>query len=531
LTKRSFDGQAFGPVSEVDLYYGSADGRNTFVSDLPKVSGMFFDKVHGRLYYTMRGDSRLLWRGFSPQSDVVGPMPFAAPGDVGALDPGSVQGMFLSGDRLYFADGAEGKLWSVGFADGGVVGPKVLVDESMDWRARGAFAWNGTPAPGPNVPPIAVIGSDCTGLTCDFRSADSTDPDGSIVARAWDFGDGATSTAANPKHTYDDEGSYAVKLTVTDNRGGETTSEVEVTVTRPENVVPVAVFSESCSGLVCSFDGSGSSDPDGDGIVGFAWDFGDGGSATGERPGHEFAAAGDYEVSLTVTDGRGGTGSVTRTVTVSDPVASQVAFRDRATYSGNVTTARIRVPASVRAGDGLLLFVSNASGLTPTSVTSGWSLVGQRSLTNLRSQLFVLTATASSAGSEVVVVLPSRAKVDLTMLAYSGTAADAPVGAWAAVTETALTASHVAPALPVGTTSSWVLSYWVDRTSSGAGTWTAPGDAVTRSTLAGTGGGKLSSLAVDYGTAVPQGTWPAKTAVAELASRAAVMWTVELRSS
>jgi PKD repeat protein len=299
----------------------------------------------------------------------------------------------------------------------------------------------------------------------------------------------------------------------------------------PANVVPVAVFSESCSGLVCSFDGSGSSDPDGDGIVGFAWDFGDGGSATGERPGHEFAAAGDYEVSLTVTDGRGGTGSVTRTVTVSDPVASQVAFRDRATYSGNVTTARIRVPASVRAGDGLLLFVSNASGLTPTSVTSGWSLVGQRSLTNLRSQLFVLTATASSAGSEVVVVLPSRAKVDLTMLAYSGTAADAPVGAWAAVTETALTASHVAPALPVGTTSSWVLSYWVDRTSSGAGTWTAPGDAVTRSTLAGTGGGKLSSLAVDYGTAVPQGTWPAKTAVAELASRAAVMWTVELRSS
>ena len=233
-------------------------------------------------------------------------------------------------------------------------------------------------------------------------------------------------------------------------------------------------------------------------------------------------------MTLTVTDGRGGTGSQTRTVTVSEPVASQIAFRDRATFTGNVTTARLRVPVSVQAGDGLLLFVSNNTGATPTSVTSGWSMLGQRTLSALRSHLYVLTATATTANSYVVVVLPTISKVDLTLMAYSGTAAT-PIAGWDARTETATTASHQAPALPVTAPGSWVMSYWVDRTSSGAGAWTAPADAQTRSTLTGAGGGKLSSLAVDYGAAVPLGTWPARTAVAEVASRTAVAWTVELR--
>ena len=105
---------------------------------------MFFDKVQGRLYYTMRGDSRLLWRGFSPESDVVGPTAFEASGDLGALDAANVQGMFLSGARLYFADRSDGSLSSVGFAAGAVAGPKALADDSMDWRARGAFVWNGS---------------------------------------------------------------------------------------------------------------------------------------------------------------------------------------------------------------------------------------------------------------------------------------------------------------------------------------------------------------------------------------------------
>lgn len=52
-----------------------------------------------------------------------------------------------------------------------------------------------------------------------FSSAGSSDPDGTIVSYLWDFGDGTTSVDPNPVHTYTKEGTYAVKLTVTDNSG------------------------------------------------------------------------------------------------------------------------------------------------------------------------------------------------------------------------------------------------------------------------------------------------------------------------
>ena len=74
----------------------------------------------------------------------------------------------------------------------------------------------------------------------------------------------------------------------------------------PPNSAPVAVVGgpyESESGSV-SFDGSASADPDGDAIT-FAWQFGDGGTSTQSKPTHTYADAGDYNVSLTVTDAKG----------------------------------------------------------------------------------------------------------------------------------------------------------------------------------------------------------------------------------
>jgi PKD repeat protein len=52
-----------------------------------------------------------------------------------------------------------------------------------------------------------------------FNGTPSADPDGTIVAYSWDFGDGTTATGASPSHTYATAGSYTVKLTVTDNNG------------------------------------------------------------------------------------------------------------------------------------------------------------------------------------------------------------------------------------------------------------------------------------------------------------------------
>ena len=69
-----------------------------------------------------------------------------------------------------------------------------------------------------NQPPVAAFTSTCSGLTCDFTST-SSDPDGSIGAYSWSFGDGATSAVQNPSHTYPAGGFYTITLTVTDNQG------------------------------------------------------------------------------------------------------------------------------------------------------------------------------------------------------------------------------------------------------------------------------------------------------------------------
>jgi len=85
----------------------------------------------------------------------------------------------------------------------------------------------------------------------------------------------------------------------------------------PENEAPTAVVSASPQevilGETVTFDGS-ASDDDGE-IVSYVWDFGDG-IGDGITTSHTYAAAGDYNVTLTVTDDDGATGSDTATVTV-----------------------------------------------------------------------------------------------------------------------------------------------------------------------------------------------------------------------
>jgi len=167
----------------------------------------------------------------------------------------------------------------------------------------------------PNQPPTASFTYSCNGLTCSFTST-SSDPDGTITAYNWTFGDGTSSTAQNPTHSYAATGSYTVALTVTDNQGATGSTSQTVTVTRP-NQPPTASFTYSCNGLNCAFT-STSTDPDGT-IVSYNWTFGDGTSATAQNPSHSYAAAGSYTVALTVTDNQGATGSTSQTVTVTQP--------------------------------------------------------------------------------------------------------------------------------------------------------------------------------------------------------------------
>jgi PKD repeat protein len=178
---------------------------------------------------------------------------------------------------------------------------------------------------GGNAWPVAVASASPDGgdvpLTVAFSSAGSTDPDGSIVAYSWDFGDGSTSSAANPTHVYTTGGPFVAMLTVTDNQGAQTSNLVLVQAMNP-NQLPVAHASaEPTSGpapLSVIFYASGSYDPDGS-LGNFHWAFGDGSEYWGTVAYNTFSNPGTYVTTLTVYDNRNGTGTATITITVGGP--------------------------------------------------------------------------------------------------------------------------------------------------------------------------------------------------------------------
>jgi PKD repeat protein len=168
--------------------------------------------------------------------------------------------------------------------------------------------------------PVAVAtatpDSGNTPLTVNFSSVGSTDLDGTIVSYFWDFGDGATSTTANPQHIYTVAGNYVATLKVTDNLGATTSNTVAIEVTTP-NQNPVAVFQvdppTGHAPLSVTLTSDGSYDPDG-AVGNFEWHFSDGGIYFGRTAFHTFSSPGTYTISLTVFDNRGGSGTTTQSI-------------------------------------------------------------------------------------------------------------------------------------------------------------------------------------------------------------------------
>ncbi len=107
-----------------------------------------------------------------------------------------------------------------------------------------------------NLAPVAnAAGSPTSGyapLAVSFSSAGSSDPEGGILTYSWNFGDGTTSTSANPSHTYSTPGPYSAILTVTDNQGDQgTSSPVTVSAQQDPAKLPdliVSALTTSISG-------------------------------------------------------------------------------------------------------------------------------------------------------------------------------------------------------------------------------------------------------------------------------------------
>ncbi|MBP2708698.1 PQQ-dependent sugar dehydrogenase, partial [Microbispora sp. RL4-1S] len=105
-----------------------------------------------------------------------------------------------------------------------------------------------------NRNPVAKAAANTTSgaapLAVTFSSAGSSDPEGGALTYSWSFGDGGTSTAANPSHTYTANGTYTPTLTVRDPQGLTGTASLVVTV---GNTAPVVSMSLPVDGQLFSF--------------------------------------------------------------------------------------------------------------------------------------------------------------------------------------------------------------------------------------------------------------------------------------
>ena len=108
--------------------------------------------------------------------------------------------------------------------------------------------------PAGNQAPIARAGADRTSgaapLTVNFSAAGSSDPEGGALSYLWNFGDGTTSTQANPSHTFTGSGQRAVTLTVTDPAGRTGSATVTITV---GNTAPTVTLSTPIDGTLFGF--------------------------------------------------------------------------------------------------------------------------------------------------------------------------------------------------------------------------------------------------------------------------------------
>lgn len=174
-----------------------------------------------------------------------------------------------------------------------------------------------------NQLPTAEFASAVTDLSASFDASTSQDAEGPLEAYTWDFGDGEAGTGVTVTHTYAAAGTYPVSLTVRDSGGLESTTTHDVTVAAP-NALPTASFVAAATDLTVAVDATASTDADGT-IATYSWSFGDGANGTGATAEHTYAAGGVYEVSLTVTDDRGGSATTTQQVSAAAPNAAPTA--------------------------------------------------------------------------------------------------------------------------------------------------------------------------------------------------------------
>jgi PKD repeat protein len=140
---------------------------------------------------------------------------------------GVTAGYSSNGTLLWEAFSKLPTVWATALPNGDVCATGGYDALITCWRPSGSVPTN--------QPPTAIVSatpaSGVAPLTVTFSSVGSSDPDGTITAYVWNFGDGASSSQANASHAYNAAGTYVAILTVTDNAGATATASKTITVT------------------------------------------------------------------------------------------------------------------------------------------------------------------------------------------------------------------------------------------------------------------------------------------------------------
>ncbi|GAA1476408.1 hypothetical protein GCM10009623_08540 [Nocardioides aestuarii] len=141
LYKRSFDPAtgALGAPAPVDLHDDPDNGARIPFA-ISTMTGMFYDPALHRIYYTVSGDSRLFYRYFTPESDVVGALTFVA--DAGGVNFSSTAGLALADGKVLYGSSSDGALRSVAFSGGRITGSPTVLSSDGSWKFRGMFVAN-----------------------------------------------------------------------------------------------------------------------------------------------------------------------------------------------------------------------------------------------------------------------------------------------------------------------------------------------------------------------------------------------------
>jgi hypothetical protein len=129
---------AVGAQRTVNLYNDPDNGARIPFA-IANLTGMFYDTNTHRIYYTLTGDSRLFYRYFTPESEVVGAQEFVGSTSVNLS---SVSGMTLASGKVLYGSSADGALRSVQFSSGAITGTATPVSSDGTWRYRAIFVPN-----------------------------------------------------------------------------------------------------------------------------------------------------------------------------------------------------------------------------------------------------------------------------------------------------------------------------------------------------------------------------------------------------